>query len=230
MIFNVIQQPPSYPADWCCLYLVRKISMRVSTEEEMKIFDSFDKELTILYKDIEPLKEIVATSNQALQIISFHLVFEYLIEKWIDCKINKRASVFRGIEKIGFHNKLYMAKNIGLPKTLFSLMEKINEERNKFAHQITKKEIQQKDIIKIGELSNNVVCTGARYEELGIPVESGGYAYFSATKCEKILLHIVLHASLEKLKNFIFMDIHHSTSRELPSKKSFKADAVPARP
>ena len=182
----------------------------------MKIFEKFDKELSKLIKDIEPLKEISFASPQILQVISFHLVFEYLIEKWIDYKINKGNSVFSGIEKIGFHNKIYIAKNIGLPKSIFDLLNKINDERNKFAHQITKKSVSKKEILNIGKLSNDIECTGANYEDLSM-LGNGKYFYTSKTECEKTLLYIVLEASLEKMRNFIFMDIHLSTSKELVS-------------
>lgn len=210
---------------------ISKDNMRVIAEDGLKIFTSYDRELTFLSKEIDPLKEVTATSSQVLQVISFHLVFEYLIEQWIDHKINKGISVFKGIEKIGFHNKLYIAKNIGMPKALFLLMDKINDERNKFAHQISKKEINKNNILGIGKLSDDVDCVGARFEELGIPAVEGGLVYSSTTKCEKTLLHIVLQASLGKLRNYTFVDIHHSTSSELPPKKLFNADAGrPAQP
>jgi hypothetical protein len=186
--------------------------MRVSSEEEMKRFEAFDAELSRL-GDIDPLKEVSSTSPHTLQIVVFHLIFEYLVEKWIDCKINHGNQVFSGIGKIGFHNKLYIAKNIGLPKPIFQALNRVNIERNKFAHQISNKLVSKKEIMEIAELANNIDCTGGKFENLGV-YENGKLVHASETDCEKTLLLLALHALLGKLRNFVFMDIHLSTSRE----------------
>lgn len=186
--------------------------MRICSEEEAKRFEAFNSELSKL-SEIDPLQEISSTSPHTLQIVAFHLIFEYLIEKWIDYKVNKGASVFSGIEKIGFHNKLYIAKNIGLPMTIFKALNKVNDERNKFAHQISKKKISKKEITEIAALADSIECTGGKFEDLGV-YENGKVTHASETSCEKTLLLLALHALLGKLRNFIFTDVYLNTSRE----------------
>lgn len=180
----------------------------------MKIFESFNNELTKL-AEIDPLKDVSTTSPHTLQVMAFHLTFECIIERWIDYKINKGKKVFEGIDKIGFHNKLYIAKNIGLPKKLFNVLNKINDERNKFAHQIHKKGIDKKEILEIARLANEIDCTGGKFEDLGI-YENGKLLRASDTSCDKVLLLLSLHAVFGKLRNFAFSDIHLSTSKECP--------------
>ena len=189
--------------------------MRISSEEEMKRFEAFNTELSRL-GEIDPLQEVSSASPHTLQIVAFHLIFEYLVEKWIDCKINHGNQVFSGIEKIGFHNKLYIAKNIGLPKPIFHALNRVNDERNRFAHQISKKIISKKEVMEIAGLANSIDCTGGKFEDLSV-YENGKLIHASETNCEKALLLLALHALLGKLRNFVFMDIYLNTSRECKS-------------
>lgn len=61
--------------------------MRISFGEKGALFEELSSELDKLYQS-EPLKDISKESPHVLQIITFHLVYEHLIEKWIDFKIN----------------------------------------------------------------------------------------------------------------------------------------------
>lgn len=192
--------------------------MRISTEEEAKHFELFNKELSEL-SDIDPLKEINSKTPHVLQIIAFHLTFEYLVEKWIDYKINFGNPLFSGIEKIGFHNKLYISKNIGLPKEIFKALNRINDERNKFAHQISKKIMKKEEILEIAKMADSIECTGAKFDDLGV-YENGILINSSKTNCEKALLLLALHSVLGKVRNFVFSDIHLDTSREYNLVKS----------
>ncbi|MGX9785902.1 hypothetical protein [Janthinobacterium lividum] len=185
--------------------------MRIASKIEMEKFKLFCKELSKL-NEIGALSEINSKTPHTLQIISFHLVFEYTIEKWIDFKANNGNQLFIGIEKIGFHNKLYIAKNIGLPKTIFKVLDTINNERNKFAHQISKKIIPEDEIFKIGKMADEIEIMGAKFSELGI-VEKGRTIYASNTKCEMELLYIALHTIFGKLRNFVFIDIQSTYSK-----------------
>ena len=194
--------------------------MRISTEEEMKRFEKFNDELSKLGK-LDPLKEINTTSPHLLQIITFHLIFEYLIKKWVDYKVNGGGQVFKGIEKIGFHNKLYIAKNIGLPKSIFLALRLINDERNKFAHQISMKRISKEAVTEIAKLANEINCTGGRFEDLGV-YEGGKTIRASETNCEKTLLLLALHALLGKLRNFVFTDIYLDTSKQYSTNNSIQ--------
>lgn len=187
--------------------------MRGSNDEEMKRFDAFNSQLSKLAES-EPLKEVGRQSPQPLQVISHHLIFEFLVEQWINFKINKGGSVFAGIEKIGFHNKLYIAKNIGLPKEIFKVLDVINTERNHFAHKIFKKTVERAKILEIAKLADAIRATGGEFHKLGVYID-GKLTYAQDIECEKTLLHLALTATKDKLRNFIFIDIHHSNSRPI---------------
>lgn len=187
--------------------------MRGSTTEEHERFVAFNEQLVKLAES-EPLKEIDRSSPQSLQVMSFHLIFEYLIEHWINFKLNRGVSLFSGIEKIGFHNKLYIAKNIGLPKEIFKALSVINDERNSFAHKIFKKSIQRSNIIKIAKLADNIKATGGEFNELGVYI-GGELLYAKDIECENTLLNLALTALKDKVRNYVFIDIHHQTSHPI---------------
>lgn len=181
--------------------------MRISTGEKGRLFEEFNAELDKLYQS-EPLKDISKESPHVLQIITFHLVYEYLLEKWIDFKVNSGKQVFRGVEKIGFHNKLYIAKNIGLPIKLFKSLNKINEERNKFAHKLGKQDLTNDEIKHI--LDQLEV---SRKEFDGFGVYENGELYLAKNSSSgKLLLFLLLQTLLGELRNFVFTDIHIGTS------------------
>lgn len=187
--------------------------LRVRTEEDAKKFESFNQELQTL-GEIDPLRELGVRSPHVLQVIAFHLTFEYLIEKWIDYKINSGKSVFSGIEKIGFHNKLYIAKNIGMPKSIFHALNKLNDERNRFAHQISRTSLSKKEILDIAGTADAIEFTGGQFADLKI--YDGTLLVDSETvACERGLLLLALNALLGKVRNFVFTDIHLSTSQNL---------------
>jgi hypothetical protein len=189
------------------------MTLRVRNEEQAKKFERFNHELKTL-GEIDPLRELGVRSPHVLQVIAFHLTFEYLIEKWIDYKVNSGSSVFSGIEKIGFHNKLYIAKNIGLPKKIFHALNKINDERNRFAHQISRTSLSEKEILEIAGMADAIESTGGQFADLGI--YDGALLVNSETAaCERGLLLLALHALLGKVRNFVFTDIHLSTSQSL---------------
>ncbi|MGY3299736.1 hypothetical protein ACVWY1_004210 [Pseudomonas sp. TE6288] len=188
--------------------------MRYSSNEEMERFVAFNKELEKLAES-EPLKEVTRNSPQPLQVISHHLIFEYLIESWINFKINNGKPVFSGISKIGFHNKLYIAKNIGLPIEIFQALDLINKERNEFAHQIFKRTLKSNKIQEISKLSDNIKPTEQTVNQLGTYID-GKIKYASEIKCENTLLNLALTATHDKVRNFVFTDIYHDTSHPAP--------------
>ncbi|ARC94904.1 hypothetical protein B6A42_25895 (plasmid) [Vibrio coralliilyticus] len=189
--------------------------MRFSTGEKAKLFDEFNSELDKLSQS-EPLKDVSRESPHVLQIISFHLVFEHLIEKWIDFKINSGKSVFKGVEKIGFHNKLYIAKNVGLPIKLFKGLNKINEERNKFAHKLGKQDLTKDEIMKI---LDELGISRREFNEFGVYDGSTLHKVKSASS-ETLLLFILLNTLLSELRNFVFSDIYLETSEPFDPKNN----------
>jgi hypothetical protein len=191
----------------------RRGIMRGSTTDEHDRFVAFNDQLKKLAES-EPLKEIDRKSPQSLQVMSFHLIFEFLIEQWINFKLNKGVSLFSGIEKIGFNNKLYIAKNIGLPKEIFKALDTVNRERNSFAHNIFKKSIARAKIYEIAELADSIQATGGEFNRLGVYIE-GRLFYAKNIECENTLLNLALTALKDKIRNYVFIDIHHETSHPI---------------
>ena len=185
--------------------------MRTSNQIEMERFEKFCKELDGL-KEKDPLRDVKSSSSQMLQIVSFHLMYEYLIEKWIDYKINNGKPVFSGIEKIGFHNKMYIAKNIGMPKELFSSLNKINDIRNKFAHTISAK-VSEKEIKELCKIIDKVNLDNNKTDLLSTYDDTQNcWVRIDDTICPNIKFHLALSTLSAKLRNFVFIDIFESNS------------------
>ncbi|WP_146160147.1 MULTISPECIES: hypothetical protein [unclassified Stenotrophomonas] len=186
--------------------------MRSSTEKEFAALRAFNDELAEMAR-ANPLQQVDETSKPLLQIIAYHLIFEFLIEKWIDHAINEGNSTFRGIEKIGFHNKLYLAKNLGFPMDLFHVLDQINNERNQLAHKIDKKPWSRKELMKLGESADKLGHNGSSLAELRL--SNGKTTASGAELTEGELLYLVLAAIYGKLHNFVFTDVHNRLSSPL---------------
>ncbi len=187
--------------------------MRGSTDEEMGRFVAFNEQLNKL-EGSEPLKEVDSKSPQSLQVISYHLIFEFLIEQWVNFKVNKGMAVFSGIEKIGFHNKLYIAKNVGLPIEIFRSLEVINNERNRFAHDIFKKTVGRSKIFEMAKLAGAIDATGEEFNTLGVYI-GGKLTYVKDIECEGTLLNLALDATKQKIRNYVFVDVLEQNSRPI---------------
>lgn len=111
-------------------------------------------------------------------------------------------------------NKLYIAKNLGLPKEIFEVLDAVNAQRNKFAHQLTKSEVERKDIFALEKLADSIDCRGAKVSELRL-MDEGREVTVSETTPSRALLLLVLHAVFGKLRNFVFYDIYQHNSRPL---------------
>ena len=184
--------------------------MRAMTDEEHEKFKSFNEKLAVLRK-IDPLNQINDKSPQSLQFLVFHLTFEYMVEKWINFKINNGADLFKGIEKIGFHAKIYLAKNSGFSTDIFQCLNTVNDIRNKFAHQIFKSEL---DIGEQGKLIELVEKLDSRVEWKNEVNKRG--ANFSANQGTQTAGSLaLLNLIFEKVHFFIFTDIHQHYSRPL---------------
>lgn len=186
--------------------------MRSVAEKDSAVLKKFNDELATMVRS-QPLQKVNEASRPLLQVIAYHLIFEFLIEKWIDYAVNDGNSVFRGIEKIGFHNKLYLAKNLGFPKDLFQILDQINNERNQLAHKIDRKPWATRDLMKLGEQADKLGSPGSKLAELRL---SNGKSIASGDALtESELLYLVLTAIYGKLHNFVFTDIHNRRSSPL---------------
>lgn len=111
-------------------------------------------------------------------------------------------------KKLVIHNKLYIAKNIGLPTKLFKSLNKINEERNKFAHKLGKQDLTNDEIYSIlGQLE----VSQEEFDGFGI-CEDGELYLAKNSSNGKLLLFLLLQTLLTKLRNFVFSNIHIETS------------------
>lgn len=186
--------------------------MRGMTEEQSKIFSDFDGALAKLGA-LNPLRDVRSTSPHALQIISFHLIYEYLIEAWINFKLNGGKNIFENIATIGFHNKVYIARNIGLPKDIFQALLFVNNQRNDLAHKITKRDLDEKMISDFAEKVEKISDGGNSIFELKIM--EGDKAINISSKNLGARLLVVLYALLFRVRNFVFTDLHLSLSTEI---------------
>ena len=187
--------------------------MRAMTEKQNAKFISFYKNLSNLAK-IDPLRQIKTTSPQSLQFITFHLIFEYMLENWINYKINNGENLFRGIKKIGFHNKMYIAKNAGFPKDIFNCLDIVNNIRNEFAHQIDKSSLKTNEMDTLFKQIKEIDTKGNSVESVSF-IEDGITYFFSDTNSQSANTLIYLHLLSGKIRNYIFTDIYEHHSRPL---------------
>lgn len=183
---------------------------RIMDDEQNRIFTAFNDELQRLGDELDPLKGINSKSAHTLQIISFHLTYEFYLDCWLNFKLNGGKSLFSGISSIGFFNKMYLAKNAGMPKPIFHALDLINKERNDLAHKVEKREVSAEKIDDFVEKIDAISPGGIKVEMLTIS-EVGRDV---TIKCEDSggRLLIALHGLLGQLRSFIYIDIYEQYS------------------
>ncbi|WP_395066521.1 hypothetical protein [Paraburkholderia silvatlantica] len=186
--------------------------MRAMSEDDAEKFESFNGKLAHL-GTLDPLRDVKSTSPHVLQILSFHLICEYLVETWVNFKLNKGENLFKGIEKIGFHNKVFVAKNAGLPKEIFHALILLNDERNDLAHKITKRDINHRFVDDLVDKIDAIKGCGEKVSKLKILEGGREIKITSQILGERLLL--ALYALASTLRNFIFVDLHLTFSTEL---------------
>lgn len=118
-------------------------------------------------KKINQLKEFTSillhTDDDILAILKIHLLCEHLIEAWICSKVNQENLFIEPIKiNMNFSTKLKLARNMSLQKEIYSLFNKINSIRNKFAHNLSQTIISNKDIEDLKNIiSNNTLFVNA---------------------------------------------------------------------
>jgi hypothetical protein len=183
---------------------------RIMDDEQNRIFTAFNDELQRLGDELDPLKGINSKSAHTLQIISFHLTYEFYLDCWLNFKLNGGKSLFSGISSIGFFNKMYLAKNAGMPKPIFHALDLINKERNDLAHKVEKREVVAEKIDEFVEKIDAISLGGIKVEMLKL-LEAGGEVTIKSEECGGRLL-IALHGLLGHLRNFVFTSIYEQYS------------------
>lgn len=183
---------------------------RIMDGEQNRIFTAFNDELQRLGDELDPLKGINSKSAHTLQIISFHLIYEFYLDCWLNFKLNGGKSLFSGISSIGFFNKMYLAKNAGMPKSIFHALDLINKERNDLAHKLERREVRAEKIDEFVEKIDAISPDGIKVEMLKI-LEGGREVTINSEDSGGRLL-TALHGLLGQLRNFVYMNIYEQYS------------------
>jgi hypothetical protein len=123
--------------------------MRTDSDSALKKFDSLDASMKrILAK--KTFDGVNKNTHEVLVVLRFDLIFENILQTWVEIQ-SGGYEIFKDLEKSGFHNKAYMAKNLKFDKGIFQALLLVNEYRNKFAHRIESQELTEKEIIKLKE-------------------------------------------------------------------------------
>lgn len=107
--------------------------------------------------NLKTISEAIRTTDLTGTILRIHLACEELIDIWIFSAVNNER-IFNSDDDrlfIDFFTKLKIAKNLGLPKSLFNVFREINRIRNKFAHNVTHNTVPEESFSKIIDNLNN---------------------------------------------------------------------------
>jgi hypothetical protein len=94
--------------------------------------------------------------DEATCILRGHLILEEVLNLW-SSKLTKTEDLYAGTF-VPFKTKLVISKNLGIPDDIFSILDKINEIRNKFSHR-KGYELEKSMIEALKNKINNAVKT-----------------------------------------------------------------------
>ena len=75
---------------------------------------------------------MISIPDEATCILRGHLILEEVLNLW-SSKLTDTDDLYAGIF-VSFKTKLVVSKNLGMSEELFTVLDKINEIRNKFSH------------------------------------------------------------------------------------------------
>jgi len=185
------------------------MNMRYGSKEEYDRFSAFCNES----KRPVALDDINFSSPVLVQIITYHLYNEYMIENWIKYKFANGASIFEGAN-FTTKSKLTLARNMGLPNEIYKAATLLNNIRNKYAHNINEKPIDDETLSKLIQASDNINLNQNTYASL-YPHQKNAIDKLSEDDKIKHKLFLVLSTMSLKIWNFLFIDMHLSNSHEL---------------
>jgi hypothetical protein len=95
----------------------------------------------------EFLPLLFSEKDDVLIVLKIHLLAENLVDAWV-CSFAGKVDFLNAPVKLNFSfsQKLKLARNMGLPDELFKVVSEINKLRNKMAHDLSKKKIEEEDI------------------------------------------------------------------------------------
>ncbi|TNB97174.1 hypothetical protein FHG55_08810 [Pseudomonas jessenii] len=82
--------------------------------------------------DPQDFLAMINIPDEALCVLRAHLILEEFLNLWSG-KITDTEDLYAGIF-ISFKTKLVISRNLGLDQEIFTIMDKINEIRNRFSH------------------------------------------------------------------------------------------------
>ena len=75
---------------------------------------------------------MISIPDEATCILRGHLILEEVLNLW-SSKVTDTDDLYAGIF-VAFKTKLVVSKNLGMSEELFTVLDKVNEIRNKFSH------------------------------------------------------------------------------------------------
>lgn len=75
---------------------------------------------------------MISIPDEATCILRGHLILEEVLNLW-SSKITNTEDLYAGIF-VSFKTKLVVSRNLGMSEELFSVLDKVNDVRNKFSH------------------------------------------------------------------------------------------------
>lgn len=75
---------------------------------------------------------MISVSDEATCILRGHLILEEVLNLW-SSKVTNTEDLYAGIF-VSFKTKLVVSKNLGMSEELFTVLNKVNDIRNKFSH------------------------------------------------------------------------------------------------
>lgn len=101
--------------------------------------------------------QIFSTTDNIGAVLRSHLICEQLAEAWV-CGVCNNEHVFGSEDdrvKVECNAKLKIAKNLGMPISLYNAMKQLNKIRNMFAH-THQSDIEERSIISIADNVRNM--------------------------------------------------------------------------
>ena len=184
------------------------MNARYGSSVEYERFAAFLKES----KRPKALDDINFSSPVLVQVITYHLYNEYLIENWINHKFAKGISIFSGAN-FTTKSKITFAKNIGLPEEIFKAVTLLNSIRNKLAHDINVEPIDDGTLQKLIKAMDNIDLDKNTYASL-YPYQKEKIENLSGDAKMRYILHMVLSTMSLKIWNYLFNDMFMITTHE----------------
>jgi len=154
---------------------------------------------------INSIIKVIDTEDLVGAVLRVHLISELLIDSWI-CARTDCNELFGTREddrlQIECSKKISLARNLGLPKEICTLLKKLNKVRNDFAHKIESSDIDDKDMLSLIDLTKNL--SSKLNNGFSIKTTTAFYRKDGSLICE---IHIDESSEFNKFKLIIVINI-----------------------